>query len=487
MKKNIVLAIMAFALLNAVALAQYISPGNNSSFDLSDLVSVSAGAVTLESDGYHFHADITISSSDTLHLLDDGSLVIHEGILWTIEGVLVSNPPTQFEISSAEGEGNFQGIRFDNSSASNLQNLVFNRGGGIKLVESSLEIRNCEFYDFVQDYSTATIDLFHANPLIRDSYFENNAGAAIASGANGASSPRIINNVLLSNVSSNGNYPQINLGTSDGLQPIRIDSNQIVGQYIMSGGIAVSTLAGGNASAIITNNEVYDNRYGIAMIGSNISSVINNNILIGNNIQGDAMQGGSGINFYGGATNTSIVSDNIIMENLWGITIQLNAQPNFGDGTDTSPGRNWIEDNQNSFQVYGLYNNTPGDIYAINNYWGTTDLAVAETYIFHQNDDVSLGLVHFDPMWIDPVGISDLSDHSTFLVYPNPCSDYLEIQGYSEEVTRFEVVNLTGEFISYGQLQNGKTRIEVSKWPAGSYIVKIYTQNQVNYTKLLVQ
>ncbi|NOR87928.1 MAG: hypothetical protein GQ527_09985, partial [Bacteroidales bacterium] len=370
MKKNILLVSLIIFLSSSNLFSQWVSPGNNSSYTLDELVAVSGGVVTLEAGTYHFNAALTLSESDTINIFNDGLLIIHENILWTVEGVLIIDPPSLFQIQKPTDENNFQGIRFDNSSASNINKVMMTGCGGVKLVDSDLEIKNCDFSYFGQEYTTAAVDLFHSNPLIRDCSFISNAGPAIASGANGESSPQIINNILSFNVTSNSNTPQINLGTSDGLQAILIDSNHVYGQYDMAGGIAISNLVGGSASVVVTNNDITLNRYGIAMIGTNITSVISHNSIVQNDIQGDPMLGGSGINFYGDETNISTVSYNHISRNLWGVTIQLNAQPNLGDDSGLSPGHNIIILNENSFQIYGLYNNTPGDIMALNNFWG---------------------------------------------------------------------------------------------------------------------
>lgn len=486
MKKNILIVLSILFLFHFQSYSQYVSSGNASSFNLNDLVGISSGVVTLEGSDYHINADLTISTTDTLSIFEDGILYIHEGIRVTIEGVFLTDPPSVFEIKRANMENNFNGFRFDNSSASVLKGLLVSGGGGIKLVNSDLEIRNCSFSSFGQEYTTGTIDVFQSNPLIRDCSFTSNTGPAIMSGANAGSSPQIINNILSFNVTGNGNTPQINLGTSDGLVSILIDSNYIFGQYEMAGGIAISTLAGGNISAVITNNEVSYNRYGIAQLGDNISSIISHNSIVGNNIQDDPMQGGSGINFWGSASNTSIVSHNTIVQNLWGITIQLSAQPNFGDGTDDSPGHNMIMLNENNSIIYALYNNTPDDIMALNNFWGTTELTTAEDYIYHEVDDASLGLVSFDPMWIGPVGVQE-NMLSNIQISPNPCTTYFEISVESSSDIHYEIYSINGALISHGNFVKGEGRVDVESWTKGVYLVKVYSDESVFVEKLIIR
>jgi len=462
MKKYILPLLM---LMSIQLWAQYSTPGNNGSYTLSDLVDMSDGAITTDSDQYYFNEDITLSVSDTLLIEEDITLQIGAGLLWTVEGVLKIDAPNMVFIQNKTSEDHFLGIRFDNSSSSYLRNVSFSNGGGIRLVESSMQIINCSIDNFNTEYSTGAINLFQSNPLIRDCTISNCAGPAIASGANSASSPQIINNVINFNVTENGNTPQINLGTSDGISPIVIDSNQVNGQYDNAGGIAVATLAGGDINAYVRYNEVSDNRYGIAFIDSNISGEVSYNYIDGNNIQNNPMLGGSGLNFQGGNTNNLIVHHNIIIDNLWGVTIQSSAQPNFGDGTDESPGHNQIYDNGNSGVTYALYNNTPDNIMAMNNYWGTETLEQTEDVIFHQVDDGSLGLVFFDPIWFS-VGLSEIQkDPISF--YPNPTQD--DIIWNSMETT-IEIIDINGKVIWEGLVsKNQKIDLEVE---SGVYFLK---------------
>lgn len=479
MKKIFLLLSLA---LSTVLFAQYSTPGNFNSYTLDDLVNISDGAVTSEVGYYQFHENITISATDTLTIIQQGVLTINEGLLWTIAGVLIIDGQPVFEIKNINGFANFQGIRFENSVGSSINNANITDCGGIKLVESDVRFTNSQFHHFGQDYSTATIDLFQSNPIISHCTINDNAGPAIASGANGASSPQITGNTISRNVSSNGNYPQINLGTSSGMELIVIDSNIIIGQYTNSGGIALSTLAGGTLNALVRNNEVYDNRYGIALIGSDINAEVAENIIIGNNIQNDPMLGGSGINCYGGFTNVAIIRNNIIRDNLWGITIQLNAQPNLGDGSSGSPGHNSFINNGNGGEIYALYNNTPNSINALNNFWGTVDLAEAEDFIFHVNDDLSLGEVFFDPMWINPVGVS-VVENLEAEVTPNPASDFVNVK--IAEPLQIRIVSMDSKIVFDGRAEPGLS-IQTSSWKSGIYIVYLYSQKGSKIIKLQV-
>ena len=212
------------------------------------------------------------------------------------------------------------------------------------------------------------------------------------------------------------NHPKITGDTGnfqDHARRVRQEFLKSVMQDNNAGGIAVSTLIGGGCFVIVEDNFIENNRYGYAAIGSNIHSKIFNNHLIDNNIQGVPNLGGSGLNFNGGATNTAIVSGNIISGNLWGVTIQGQAMPNLGDvNSPASPGGNHLFDNGNTGQLYALYNNTPQNQMAQNNYWGFTSIDSVEMVIFHQPDDPSLGFVNYIPI-LNPILAGDANCDGT--------------------------------------------------------------------------
>ncbi len=248
-------------------------------------------------------------------------------------------------------------------------------------------------------FASGAISFFRSNSIVSNCQIFRNRRAAIVSGANIASSPQILNNNIYENDVDNANVPQINFGAT-GSDPMIIRGNTITGLYIMSGGISFLPV-GSIPNAIIENNIIKKNRYGIAIAGGSSNIYINNNIIDSNNIQGNPNLGGSGINFNGSATQNSIVTRNIIRGNLWGITIQGTAKPNLGDlsSPDTTDiGLNEIYDNMNTGAIYDLYNNTPDPIKAENNYWGTGNVDSVEAHIFHNPDNPSLGVVDYLPL-----------------------------------------------------------------------------------------
>lgn len=437
--------------------AQYVTPGNGSDYSLDDLVDQSGGVVSVTNGTYFINGDLTISATDTLKILDAAVVQIAAGIRPEFLGSFISNPQngevviTAIDTLAAGQE--FKGLRFEDSPANYFANTRITHGGGLQFISSEVIFENCTFIHNSSSNTSNVINYSNCHPIIRYCRFVENARSAIGSGANVQGSPQIMYSDFIHNTTDNSNRPQINLG------PGGNDTLYIVGNYVEGfndnvGGISVNSLVGvGDTKAVISNNIIINNRYGYAQIGSNISSRVTDNIVLDNNIQNDPMLGGSGLNFYGSdASNKAIVRRNILAGNLWGITTQQIVDLNLG--TAMNPGGNVFYDNENEGQTFAFYNNTPEDVSAIGNYWGTNDLAVAETYIFHQPDDAALGLVTYEPiktllpefisfvllaennpqLEIDIIGQINLGEHTVTLDIPGGISLENLIPTYAVEL-----------------------------------------------------
>jgi len=500
MKKNLLFAIL-FMIAGFIQ-AQFVTPGTGVNWTMDGLVANAGGVVVLTPENtYQISEDLTIAASDTLSIFQTAVINVNQAVLITIAGVLFAdlNDDDLLTVKSTNEDEFYKGLKFDNSPSSVLNKVNFEFAGGIKLVSSQVEFTNCKFEGFNQGNCTGTIDLFQSHPQIFACTFQNNAGPAVLSGANGASSPQIINCIIIGNVTSNSNMPQINLGTS-GNDSIRIVNCWITGNNELTqvGGIAITTLAGGSLKARIEENMINDNRYGITQYGNNIGSLIRNNEILNNNTQGDPMLGGSGINFYGNSTNQAIVSGNLIKGNLWGITIQNAAMPNFGQvsGFLLNPGMNQFFDNGNSGEIYDLYNNTPNPIMAENNYWGTMDPEVVEAHIFHQPDNASLGMVDYLPLYDIYTGITENQTKNLPVlirkISPNPASDEVLIK-LNPEIRisgkiLVEIFTLDGKILSSENLEpNGNTvQMHVNFIPEGLYFVRIKSGEYTESQKILI-
>lgn len=395
------MVVLFAALFSTKVQAQYVTPGNNLSLSLDQLVSLSGGVVSFSNNTYFVNSALTIAATDTLRINQPAVVRVASGIRIEVSGTIISDPVSGMvyftAIDTTTASTNFRGFRFDNSQGNVFRNTDVSYGGGLQLIASSALFEYSSFRKNGSSNVSAVITYSASSPIIRYCLFYENARSAIGSGANVTGSPHIIGNILIRNTTDNSNRPQINIGPG-AADSIYIISNYIEGFYTMAGGIGISNLLStGSTKAVVRDNYVVNNRYGYAQIGNNISSVITDNYFGGNNIQGLPASGGSGINFQAsGSGNTAIVRRNIITGNLWGVTIQSSANPNFGTAND--PGGNIFYENGNTGDIFALYNNTALPVTAIGNYWGTNDPLEAEAYIFHQPDQASLGLVTYLPI-----------------------------------------------------------------------------------------
>ncbi len=474
--------------------AQYTTPGTGIHWGLDDLVAVSAGIVTKQGDDYFIHDDLVITATDTIALLENAVLKFDAGVLITVSGVFVADPPDSILFTAMDTLAHYRSFRFEESGASLLKNCIVEYGGGVDILYSDMLVSGCVFRHNDQSNTTGTIDLFHASPEILACDFIYNTGPAVMSSANGESSPLIRDCYMYRNNAGNANMPQVNLGTSNPGGPIRIIGNHIEGYYINSGGIAVATLAGGSIDCIIDSNNIFNNRYGITVYGFNILSSISNNEIYDNTIENLPMQGGSGINIWGNISNTPKVYGNDIHGNLWGVTITGTALPDLGHvGPDsTCPGGNLITGNGNGGVLYALYNNTPNDMYAQNNYWGSYNLDSVEAVIFHQPDDAALGLVTYLPIMDSTAVVAESHQHRLPVhVFPNPFETYLVIENpfYSASYGpgRLVLRNETGSVVHEEMLADRRHRLELSWLPAGVYLLEVRQGDRVRVSKLIRQ
>ena len=400
MKKlfSIFTLMLAFA---GIAKAQWTSPGNGTTYTIDDLVEVSEGCVIHNGGNlsYTLLADVTISSTDKLLLLDGKQIHILNASL-TIKGAMIVEGSEDLHCwIDGHDDSEHASLRIeDGTEASRFTKCLFFYLDNVQIINSEATFINSKFMYSRTNYATAAVNFMNCDPVFDNCLFENNEGAAISSPANGQGSPQITNCTFRNNVTTNINQPQINLGPG-AADTIRIVNCTIEGGgYDMSGGIAITDLMNtGETKILLKNNTVKNNRYGYNQQGYNLSSVIVDNRFVDNNAETNPMNGGSGISIYGMNTNNkAILRRNEISGNLWGITAIYYHDIDMG--TEDDWGGNAIFGNGNGGTEYALYDNGYSDISAIGNYWGDNDPEYAEQVIFHRPDlGETYGLVSYLP------------------------------------------------------------------------------------------
>ena len=462
--------------------AQWTSPGNGTTYTMSDLVEVTDGVVTFDATYYHIHGDLTISTNDVLKIDNGFQKIFVEDAHITINGSMVCENANRVSIM---GDPSFS-MLFENASNCQVKKMYFSDGDGIKLIESDVVFDDVKFVYFTTTYCHSAIDIFNCNPVIENCYFLLNEGAAIGSPANGQSSPSILNCEFDSNVDG-ANMPQINLGPG-AEDTIRIVGNLVDGTYATfhTGGISIADLMGtGDTKILLKDNIIKNNRYGYNQQGYHLSSVIIGNEFLDNHHEDNPMNGGSGISIYGmDENNKAVIRNNIITGNFWGITAINACDINLG--TEDDWGRNEIHDNGNGGSVYDLYNNTTCDIMAVGNDWGTTDENEIENHIVHQHDNPSYGLVTFIPF----VGYDRVEEDTTvdFEVSPNPVSNGSFTLTLEKDLpTEVVIYNANGQVVKSQSIDNQINTINVEALKSGVYFIEVKNTEVKNLKKIIIR
>lgn len=485
-------SISFFFLLSFTALIaqSYTTPNTGVDWTLADIANASPQTVSINGNEYTLLENLIVSANDKLRIDTDTTVFLESALLITVFGEFdVTASETMF--LAANTAMPYEGFRFEEFSVINIQNATIKNGGGLRVLTEDFTINNSVINENVAGGATtgAVISLSRGEPQITNNQIMFNELPAIGSAANSATSPTISGNTIEGNNALNSNRPQINLGTTDATVVLQITNNAIIGNPANTevGGIAVANFVGGSINALISGNQIRDNRYGITILGSNATVEISGNIIEDNNTQGNPNLGGSGINI-NSDTNDGEISAffNEIRGNLWGITLQGQSSINLGDG-DGVVGNNIFFENGNNGQVYALYNNTPNTISAVLNCWvegGNVTLEEAENVIFHQQDDANLGEVLFDPVSCGIAGVDDFFlDNISF--YPNPATDGISITS-EIAIEHITILNANGAMVLERELADTDTQIDFNL-AEGLYFVVFKTNEAQGVRKLIVQ
>jgi hypothetical protein len=406
--------------------AGYTTPNTGVVWTLDSLVLHSGGTLTGAFPNYTLNDTLSVAQNDRLTFQSGSIITVTSGTGkgFTVYGILraVGTPTDSIVIKGATPTaGLHRGFRFDETS-----------------VDSACVIAYCRIQDAVD-----AVYCFNANTTITNSLFTNNSSNGVrcygsspvighctfvenrqsAISANVNSSPIITGNILARNNSQNTSARnQIAIGGQGTNNPI-ITGNEIYNQsYFRAGGIGLVTLSASDVcSPVIEGNYIHHNGFGIVVqgltAGGTLRPVIRNNRIEYNKINPDSMNAGSGIAVYiGGPSNAPIIAGNTIIGNFWGVTcvsstgLANSPRPNLGDlsNADTSDdGWNIFLNNGNGGRIYQLYNNGTQNISAQNNYWGSTDSTIIESYITHRTDSTVFGFVNYLPFGRPGMGTPD--------------------------------------------------------------------------------
>ena len=385
----------------------FVTDGVGTTYTFADLAAIEYSGVEDSNGEYVVTADITVSETDVLALGDAKRVVFNDAVTVSVDGMVDFVATEEVAFTAAEGATPkpfyFTG---DVESAGTFKNIAFNAVSIRYYGTQDLTVENCSFTGITA--SEPCINLGGDGLVtVSNCKFIENAYPAVSGAAN-LQTPIIVQDCYIyKNCQTAYNKPQINL-TPGGDGVCKVLRNTIIGpaEVTMNGGICVSNMLGlaGTNNVEISGNEVSDNRYGIALYGQ-MNAVLNDNVLMNNNYESNAMNGGSGVSIYGMGVQNVYMSGNHIEGHFWGITnIKYTADPflnlgNLTEGDNYNPGGNVFVNNGNGGVLYDLYNNSTADVMAQGNIWNVEvqDEESIEGVIYHKVDQSNLGLVTFMP------------------------------------------------------------------------------------------
>lgn len=390
---------------------EFITDGTGEEITFDYLSQFEFSGVTATDYGYHLNSNFTIAVNDVLRMKEEKHITAAAGVIIYIEGLLDlgGENPVSFEKEDYESEDASIYFTGDIEAGGQITNIAFYgvyfRYYGV----SDVSVTNCYFEGVTSNNSVFNLG-GDGTITIDGCEFVENAYPAISGAANIATGLVFSNNELYKNSWNATNKPQINV-TVGGDKSVEILNNTVIGpaEVTMNGGIAVSNMVNltGSNNVLIEGNDVQDNRYGITLYGA-MNATINDNYLLNNNYESNAMNGGSGLSFYYMGTELNIMmSGNHIEGHFWGITnisMTGTSGPNLNlgnleDEDNYNPGGNVFINNGNNGVLYDLYNNSANTVYAQGNTWNVEvqDQESIEGVIFHKNDNSALGEVIFMP------------------------------------------------------------------------------------------
>ncbi|MEI6764894.1 MAG: SBBP repeat-containing protein [Bacteroidota bacterium] len=137
--------------------------------------------------------------------------------------------------------------------------------------------------------------------------------------------------------------------------------------------------------------------------------------------------------------------------------------------------------------IGGATNDTPNDIapdesrnFIIAASFGSTAITIGDTTLYNAGTvDVLVAKSGNTPA----SGIAEAVAQSGTIIYPNPASDFIVVS--SDQNSTIEIMNMQGQVIKTVNSKMGETRISVSEFPAGIYLVNIRNDNSFQTFKLI--
>jgi hypothetical protein len=126
--------------------------------------------------------------------------------------------------------------------------------------------------------------------------------------------------------------------------------------------------------------------------------------------------------------------------------------------------------------------------------WTVNNTALPDFYTTALGNDginIYAGIL-MEGVWMrllsDILGINETINSTTISIYPNPATNYLNIDNTSKMKNEsMEIYNISGQRLFTQRLQEEKTTIDLSGLAKGFYFIKTNTEDNIKTTKLIIQ
>lgn len=479
------------------------TPGTGVNWNMDSLVSRYPASVQFSNNEYHVGAKIIFSPTDTFSDYSDSYIAFDSAATFEFKKSVVRINSTGVSTwIPTDTLKSFLRVRFDSAASVNINGLSVVHSNGFSFINSDATLENLSMHvtHHTGNNPSGALSLLNSNLQIQNAGFHESKRSAITLAVNSGSSLILKSSLFRNNGTSNGNYPQINIGTPN-TNGILIEGCLIEGRYPKVGGLAFLNVTAANYPATVRGNTFSKNRYGIAVNGRGIRATIVNNIIDSNNIEGLPMQGGSGINILGDSSLNIIAANNQISGNLWGATIQKsgnNGSPkvSFGRIISSDPvdtGGNHFRGNGFNDTLYAIYNNTPDTVWAQRNRWDFETVDSIEQTIFHHVDDTTLGWVLFDSFYVTPPvdtgsSVRNVLSRGNFAsIFPNPSAGQDAVVKSEKPIKAMRIFDINGRLVREMELRSVmEYTIPVNTYAAGAYYIWLTDGKQQQVLKWII-
>lgn len=400
-----------------------------------DVAGTQSGTWTIANSPYNVTGDITVPQGSSL-IIEPGVVVnVGSNFQITAQGH-ISAVGTENDTIYFTSDSRWKGFRLESTTVTSVFNhcKIEKVQDGIRPINSPVDVINSH----INDASNHCIDVYGINgPAVTNIKYSKisgatKAGISISQNSNVTIEYCDIYNNGLGTQYYGGIHLQ-NQSASGECDPL-IQYNRIHNN-LKQGINGWDVTSNSRINPIVKHNIIESNLTGLNL--RHVSGLFENNQVINNFIVGNA---NSGAGFMiAGASASPIIRNNEVTGNYTAFYIGEGATPVLGDINSGDPltGRNIIQNNidesNTSHSVY-IYSGN-GNVMAQNNIWDSTDPDEIAASIYDQNDNPSLGLVTFLPVFSESTINGNIAYNGTLdfaytyiLLYDYVTESYVDMQ-----------------------------------------------------------